>query len=74
MNNEILDLSSLKDGELNTDIQDDIRQLGFLDSQLIVCKNNQEWTQLSKNKIIEDKFKNSTTQSGIREMIQQMQE
>jgi polyhydroxyalkanoate synthesis regulator phasin len=74
LQDDILDLSSLKDGELDSKIQQDIQHLGFLDSQVIVRKNNHEWTQLSGNNSIKEKLKNSTAQSGIREMIQQMQE
>ena len=45
----------------------------MIDSQKIIRKNNHEWTQLTSHTIEEDKIKNSTAQSGIREMIQQME-
>jgi hypothetical protein len=70
---DLLDLSSLKDEEIDTRIQNEIQQMGFLDSQKIIRKNNQEWTQMTSNTIETDQFKNSTAQSGIREMIQQME-
>jgi hypothetical protein len=70
-----LDLSSLNDNEIKSDMIPYMEELGFLNPDRVVTKkNNQDWEQLNQNEFKEGAFKKTETRSGIREMIENMQQ